>query len=157
MPKLKIVWDVHQRSTFCFRNLKDRCDIFSCPKLKDVSWLIYARNLETLSLHDLGELEDVISGNYAGEIDVFSRLKYLKLDMLMNLKKICSHTVKFFFLEFITVKKCPQLMRLPFDINSDIPSTLQRIEGYQEWWEKLEWEDETTKSNLAPYFVDTGS
>ncbi|KAI3986097.1 hypothetical protein MKX01_031212 [Papaver californicum] len=143
MPKLDIVWDVPQRSTICFANLKV-VSIARCPKLKDVSWLIYAQNLETLELHSLDKLEEIISTDrFAGE------------EMLMNndsKKKICNHNVKFLVLESITAKKCPKLMKLPFDINSVIPTTLQWIQGHPQWWERLEWDDETTKSNLAPYF-----
>ncbi|KAI3934644.1 hypothetical protein MKW92_035115 [Papaver armeniacum] len=157
MTKLNIVWDVPQRSSFCFQNLKVVSISNSCPKLKDVSWLIYAPNLETLELYNIEKLEEIICTDRFPEehilIDnVFSRLKYLKLSELRSLKKICNPTVKFLVLESITAKACPQLMELPFDINSVIPNTLQWIEGHSKWWERLEWDDETTKSNLSPYF-----
>ncbi|XP_026420335.1 disease resistance protein SUMM2-like [Papaver somniferum] len=75
---------------FCFLILKD-VSIMYYPKVKDVSWLIYAQNLEKLELFCLQELEEVISDRFAGEdmlSNVFSRLKHLKLHGLRNLKKI---------------------------------------------------------------------
>lgn len=153
MPKLQIVWDVPQRSTFCFVNIKD-VTIGECPKLKDVTWLIYAQNLEKLSLHSLHGLEEVISDGFAAEemlTNTFSRLKLLILWYQPKLRRICSHNVKFFSLERIIVRDCRELKKLPFNFNSVIANTLQSIEGEKEWWKGLEWEDETTESNLAPY------
>ncbi|KAI3958594.1 hypothetical protein MKW92_050581 [Papaver armeniacum] len=156
MRKLQIVWDVPQRSrtTFCFMNLKD-VEILSCPKLKDMSWLIYAQNLETLDLCLLDGLEEVISDGFAAEVkltNTFSRLRRFRLYYLPKLKRICNPDVKFLSLENIHVRQCGKLKKLPFGTNSVISNTLQSIEGPRGWWEGLEWEDETTKSNIAPYF-----
>ncbi|KAI3948143.1 hypothetical protein MKX01_014742 [Papaver californicum] len=154
MPKLRIVWDVPQQS-FCSVNLKRVC-IKGCPQLKDLTWLIYAPNLGALILIELDGLEEIISSNgFALEeklMNTFSRLTYLRLYSLRNLKRVCDHNVKFFLLEKFLVEKCPELKNLPFNTNSVIPRTLQMIEGSKEWWESLEWEDEATKSNLTSYF-----
>ncbi|KAI3978343.1 hypothetical protein MKX01_013141 [Papaver californicum] len=118
MPKLRIVWDAPHQS-FSSVNLK-HVIIIGCPQIKDVTWLVYAQNLETLTLITMDGLEEIISNEFATEeklINTFSRLKILRLRHLRNLKR-----------------------------------TLKMIEGEVEWWERLEWEDETTKSSLAPYF-----
>ncbi|KAI3965619.1 hypothetical protein MKX01_010576 [Papaver californicum] len=156
MPKLMIVWDMPQRSTttFCFMNLKD-VEILGCPKLKDMSWLIYAQNLETLDLCLLDGLEEVISDSFAAEeklANAFSRLKRFRFYYLPKLKRICNHDTKLLSLEGIHVRQCGKLKKLPFGTNSVISNTLQSIEGRQGWWDGLEWEDEITKSNFAPYF-----
>ncbi|KAI3941745.1 hypothetical protein MKW92_021602 [Papaver armeniacum] len=132
---LKIVCYVHQRSTFCFVNLKD-VSIKSCPRLKDITWLIYAQNLETLRLRDLDELEEVISDGFAAKeklINTFSRLNSLVLEDMPKLKRICNPNVKFVSLEHILVKNCSELKKLPFDANSVIQNTLM-IEGSEKWW-----------------------
>ncbi|KAI3941737.1 hypothetical protein MKW92_021594 [Papaver armeniacum] len=153
MPKLRIVWDVPQRS-FCSLSLK-HVAIKGCPRLNDVTWLIYAQNLEVLFLVELDGLVEIVSDGFATQEklkNTFSRLNHFRLGSLRNLKRVCDHNVKFFLLEKIYVVGCPELKKLPFNTSSMIPQTLQTIEGEKLWWERLEWEDEATKSNLAPYF-----
>ncbi|KAI3965237.1 hypothetical protein MKX01_008948 [Papaver californicum] len=102
-------------------------------------------------------LEEIISNEFATEeklINTFSRLKILELRHLSNLKRVCEPNVKFSLLENIKVECCPELKKLPFNSNIGIPRTLTMIEGEEEWWERLDWDDEATKSNLDPYFRD---
>ncbi|RZC48058.1 hypothetical protein C5167_040999 [Papaver somniferum] len=153
MPKLRIVWDVPQAS-FCSVNLK-RVIIRGCPQLKDITWLIYAQNLRELILENLDGLEEIISNGFAAQeqlINTFSKLNYLVLRSVRNLKRVCDQNVKFFLLEKISVVGCPALKKLPFSANSMIPRTLNMIQGEKQWWESQEWEDEATKCNLAPCF-----
>ncbi|KAI3962217.1 hypothetical protein MKX01_030767 [Papaver californicum] len=152
MPKLRIVWDAPHQS-FSSVNL-NLVRIRGCPQIKDVTWLVYAQNLESLYLSQMDGLEEIISNEFATEeklINTFSRLKILVLQHLRNLKRVCEPNLKFSLLEDIIVESCPELKKLPFNSNIGIPRTLM-IQGEEEWWERLEWEDETTKSNLAPYF-----
>ncbi|KAI3905931.1 hypothetical protein MKW92_041329 [Papaver armeniacum] len=156
MPKLRIVWGVPHQS-FCSSSLK-HVAIKGCPRLNDVTWLIYAQNLETLFLVELDGLVEIISDGFATQEklkNTFSRLNHLRLGSLRNLNRVCDHNVKFFLLEKVFVMRCPELKKLPFNTNSFIPQTLETIEGEKLWWERLEWEDEATKSNLAPYFRET--
>ncbi|KAI3951333.1 hypothetical protein MKW92_031031 [Papaver armeniacum] len=154
MPKLRIVWDVPQQSFFSV-SLK-RVIITGCPGLKDITWLIYIQNLELLRLVEMDGLEDIISSGFAAEqklITTFSRLSLLSLHSLKNLRRICDQNVKFFRLENILVVGCPKLKKLPFNTNSLIPRSLKKIEGEEQWWERLEWGDEATKSKFNSYFV----
>ncbi|KAI3908406.1 hypothetical protein MKW92_030420 [Papaver armeniacum] len=139
MPKLRIVWDVPQQSFFSV-SLK-RVIITGCPGLKDITWLIYIQNLELLRLVEMDGLEDIISSGFAAEqklITTFSRLSLLSLHSLKNLRRICDQNVKFFRLENILVLD---------------PWSLKKIEGEEQWWERLEWGDEATKSKFNSYFV----
>lgn len=159
MLKFKIVLDVPPRSRFCFANLK-YVSIRRCPKLKEITWLIYAPNLETLYLEDLSELEEVISDGFAAEEKLkttFSRLDSLSFNSIPKLKRICNHNVNVFSLERILVNGCPELKKLMFNTNTVILQTLKKIEGEKQWWESLEWEDETTKSNLAQICIGSAS
>ncbi|PIA40676.1 hypothetical protein AQUCO_02400023v1 [Aquilegia coerulea] len=47
--------------------------------------------------------------------------------------------------------KCPKLRRLPLDSDS-AHNTLQYIKGKFEWWNSLEWDNETIKSTFTPFF-----
>ncbi|KAI3905927.1 hypothetical protein MKW92_041325 [Papaver armeniacum] len=114
---------------------------------------MYAQNLELLLLVKLDGLEEIISTGFASEeLNMFSKLNCLDLRSLRNLKCICDDNVNFFHLEKIAVKGCPELKKLPFNTSSTIPRTLKMIQGEEQWWERLEWEEIATKSNLAPYF-----
>ncbi|RZC66049.1 hypothetical protein C5167_009744 [Papaver somniferum] len=149
VAQLDIVCDMLQQSS-CFVNLK-HVRIMGCHELKDVSWLIYAQNLEILDMGYQNILEEIISYRFPGVTDcdiTFRRLQTMKLYELGNLQRICNHNVKFPVLKHITVMYCPKLKKLPFD-----PRTLRKIEGQKEWWESLVWEDETAKSILTPFFV----
>ncbi|KAI3942717.1 hypothetical protein MKW92_048559 [Papaver armeniacum] len=100
-------------------------------------------------------LEEIISDGFVTEemlTNMFSKLNCLDFRCLRNLKWICDRNVKFFHLEKVSVDGCPELKMLPFNTNSVIPQTLKMIKGEERWWESLEWEDEVTKSYLAPYF-----
>ena len=55
-------------------------------------------------------------------------------------------------LKVIHVVRCPNLRKLPFDSNIGISKNLEEIEGEEEWWVELEWENQTIMHNLAPYF-----
>ncbi|KAI3957548.1 hypothetical protein MKX01_001907 [Papaver californicum] len=126
--ELNIVCDMLQQS-LCLVNLK-HVRIMGCHKLKDVSWLIYAQNLETLYLGCQSRLEEIISDRFPGLTDyniTFPRLQTLKLEELKNLQRISNHNVKFTVLKDIRVMDCPGLKKLPFD-----SETLRRIEGENE-------------------------
>ncbi|OVA07903.1 hypothetical protein BVC80_8991g47 [Macleaya cordata] len=170
----------HQFCCCLFTNLQ-HVYIVNCGALiKDVTWLIYAQGLKTLHLERIYGLEEVISDDgfappppppppqipmqqqallvdekysySSNTCTIFSSLKILGLCDLPNLKSIYVHPLAFPCLEEIIVDDCPKLKKLPLDTNSANNNTLKKIEGKTEWWERLEWEDETIKSTFAPYF-----
>ncbi|KAL6314972.1 hypothetical protein AAG906_029194 [Vitis piasezkii] len=55
-------------------------------------------------------------------------------------------------LKVMNVVGCPHLRKLPFDSNIRNSKNLKEIGGEEEWWEKLEWADQTILHNLTPYF-----
>ncbi|PIA34027.1 hypothetical protein AQUCO_03900137v1 [Aquilegia coerulea] len=165
LPKL-IIWMMSQRLGYLdARNL--HCAHFrklhhlyldGCHAMVNLTWLLLIPNLQTLEIWDCSSLQDIISsseksggGGYpCDENTTFSNLKNLWLLDLPNLQSICSHTSALSFpsLETIAVRRCPKLRRLPLDSNS-AKYTLKKIEGKAEWWNELEWENETTKTQFA--------
>ncbi|OVA00943.1 hypothetical protein BVC80_4509g1 [Macleaya cordata] len=97
-------------------------------------------------------VDDEKYSSYSNTCTIFSSLKTLWFWTLPNLKSICVHPLDFPCLEEISVNECPKLKKLPLDTNSANNNTLREIVGSTEWWESLEWEDETIKSTFAPYF-----
>lgn len=85
-------------------------------------------------------------------LGVFSRLTSLPLVMLPELRSIHGRALSFPSLRYIHVYACPSLRKLPFDSNTGVSKKVEEIKGKQEWWDGLEWEDQTTMHNLTPYF-----
>ncbi|KAL6314843.1 hypothetical protein AAG906_029059 [Vitis piasezkii] len=122
--------------------------IESCANLMKLTCLIYASNLKLLNILDCTSLEEVIQVGESGvseiesDLGLFSRLvlEYMRMSLL------------FPSLRVMNVVRCPNLRKLPFDSNLKISKNLEEIKGEQESWAELEWEDQTIKHNLTPYF-----
>ena len=128
------------------------------PKLLNLTWLIYIPCLEDLEAMDCESLKEVIgetSNLVSDNFGIFSRLKILSLSNLPNLTSIIGRALTFPSLTNLWVKKCPNLRKLPFDSNSTrSASNLRTIRGETDWWEGLEWDDETTKHIFSPYLEE---
>ncbi|KAJ9672980.1 hypothetical protein PVL29_026306 [Vitis rotundifolia] len=131
--------------------------IGNCKNLMKLTFLIYAPNLKILLIDACGSLEEVIEVDQCGvskiESDgLFSRLVHLHLWGLPKLRSICRWSLLFPSLKVMSVFECPNLRKLSFDSNIGISKNVEEIRGRQEWWDDLEWEDQTIKHNLTPYF-----
>ncbi|RVW23586.1 Disease resistance protein RPS5 [Vitis vinifera] len=127
-----------------------------CSKLLDLTWLVYAPYLERLHVEDCELIEEVIRDDsevceIKEKLDIFSRLKSLKLNRLPRLKSIYQHPLLFPSLETIKVCECKSLRSLPFDSNTS-NNSLMKIKGETSWWNRLKWKDETIKHSFTPYF-----
>ncbi|XP_002528173.2 probable disease resistance protein At1g61300 [Ricinus communis] len=131
----------------CFKELS-RVVIRKCP-IKNLTWLIYARMLQTLELDDCNSVVEIIADDIVETEDetcqkIFSQLKRLDLSYLSSLHTICRQALSFPSLEKITVYECPRLRKLPF--NSDSARTsLKEIRGKENWWNGLQWDEEVKK------------
>ncbi|KAJ9692428.1 hypothetical protein PVL29_011470 [Vitis rotundifolia] len=127
-----------------------------CSKLLDLTWLVYAPYLDYLHVEDCESIEEVIRDDsevceIKEKLDIFSRLKYLKLYRLPRLKSIYQHPLLFPSLEIIKVCECKGLRSLPFDSNTS-NNSLKKIKGETSWWNQLKWKDETIRHSFTPYF-----
>ncbi|XP_034696122.1 disease resistance protein SUMM2-like [Vitis riparia] len=142
------------RSNQHFRSLRD-VKIWSCPKLLNLTWLIYAACLQSLSVQSCESMKEVISIDYVTSstqhASIFTRLTSLVLGGMPMLESIYQGALLFPSLEIISVINCPRLRRLPIDSNSATKS-LKKIEGDLTWWGRLEWEDESVAENFTNYF-----
>ena len=127
-----------------------------CSKLLDLTRLVYAPYLEHLFVEDCELIEEVIRDDsevceIKEKLDIFSRLKSLKLNRLPRLKNIYQHPLLFPSLEIIKVYECKGLRSLPFDSNTS-NNSLKKIKGKTSWWNQLKWNNETCKHSFTPYF-----
>ena len=90
-------------------------------------------------------------------LGVFSRLISLTLTWLPKLRSIYGRALPFPSLRHIHVSGCPSLRKLPFHSNTGVSKKFEKIKGDQEWWDELEWEDQTIMHKLTPYFQSDSS
>ncbi|ESR40603.1 hypothetical protein CICLE_v10027593mg [Citrus x clementina] len=146
-----------RREPFVFRSLH-RVTIDSCLKLKDLTFLVFAPNLKSLSLFNCRAMEEIISvGKFAevpemmGHISPFENLRSLRLSHLPNLKSIYWKPLPFTHLKEMVVHGCDQLKKLPLDSNSAKERKFV-IRGQADWWDRLQWEDEATQIAFSSCF-----
>ncbi|XVF11273.1 hypothetical protein REPUB_Repub08aG0012700 [Reevesia pubescens] len=72
-----------------------------------------------------------------------------------ELKSIYWDALPFSCLKKIQVVECPKLKRLPLNSNGAKENKIG-IEGREEWWKELEWEDESTLNAFLPRFERIG-
>lgn len=154
LPKLNIIWSETCTPPIHFKYLYF-VYINSCHGLRDLSWLVLVPSLKYLDISNCKEVEEIIVGEFprttVDNHTIFSRLETLWLDGLPKLKSICQAALPFPCLEHITVKSCPLLKKLPFSSDST-KKPLLKIQGHTEWWDALQWEDQTAKSSFQPFF-----
>ncbi|KAF5202255.1 Disease resistance protein, partial [Thalictrum thalictroides] len=155
LPKLVISWDVRNLQCEHFRKLRF-VYLEECDAIVEITWLLLVPNLQLLWIEDCGGLEEIISSSeefgVAYDKNTFSNLKTFVLKGLPNLQSICGmNALPFPSLETIHVRRCPKLRRLPVDSNS-AKNTLKKIKGEEEWWEGLEWENETIKARFIQMY-----
>ncbi|PIA30428.1 hypothetical protein AQUCO_05500002v1 [Aquilegia coerulea] len=156
LPKLIISWDSRNlEDSARFRKLH-RVHLNGCHTMVDLTWLLLIPNLQTIWIQNCESLQEILSSDESGgtyDQNTFSNLKFLRLYELPNLRSICCMSaLPFPSLETIYVSYCPELRRLPLDSNS-AKNTLKKIEGRVKWWDGLEWENETVKSQFARFFT----
>ncbi|KAF5192159.1 Nb-arc domain-containing disease resistance protein [Thalictrum thalictroides] len=136
-----------------------------CSKLKyllPMRVLREIRQLEILKIsHSKSMVMIVEPENYEDEgieVDqekaILPRLKSLHLEDLPELMSFCPSRLCFDWpaLEYVTVYDCPRLKRLPLHTNS--APKLRTLDVEQQWFDGLEWEDESLKSRLQPLLLD---
>ncbi|KAE8721186.1 putative Disease resistance protein family [Hibiscus syriacus] len=134
--------------------------ISSCYKLKDVTWLFLAPNLRSLWITRCAKMEEMLSEGRLGEVANVVGIPYptpfLKLETLFfidlpELKSMYWDALPLPCLKRICIDDCPKLKKLPLNSDSAKENHIT-IEGSQDWWEQLEWENEATRNAFMPSF-----
>ncbi|XVF11269.1 hypothetical protein REPUB_Repub08aG0012300 [Reevesia pubescens] len=141
----------------CFQNLRELW-IDRCLQLRDITWLILAPNLSLITVLSCHKMEEIINERKLSQVaevvetsSLFAKLVDLYLGDMPELKSIYWDALPFSCLKVICVDKCPKLKRLPLNSNSAKENKI-RIQGVEEWWKELEWEDESTLNAFLPCF-----
>ncbi|KAI9160636.1 hypothetical protein LWI28_010188 [Acer negundo] len=131
--------------------------LYGCSKLRDVTWLVFAPNLKILWIFGCDEMKEIISvegevGEMMGNQLPFPRLQFLYLEFLPELVSIYCNPLPFPHLKRIKIFECPKLKKLPLGSNSIKTSRSLIITGEEDWWNELQWEDQTTHDHFLPFF-----
>ncbi|KAK9188273.1 hypothetical protein WN944_019674 [Citrus x changshan-huyou] len=137
------------RQPYVFRSLEEVTVRF-CRKLKHLTFLVFAPNLKSISVCLCDDMEEIIS---AGEFDdipemtgiissPFAKLQRLRLEGLGRLKSIYWKPLPLPRLKELEVRGCDSLEKLPLDSNG----RRILIRGHEDWWRRLQWEDEATQN-----------
>ncbi|KDO40333.1 hypothetical protein CISIN_1g041843mg, partial [Citrus sinensis] len=140
------------RQPCVFRSLEE-VTVDNCGNLKHLTFLVFAPNLKSISVRDCDDMEEIIS---AGEFDdipemtgiissPFAKLQHLQLGGLGRLKSIYWKPLPLPRLKELTVVDCDSLEKLPLDSNSANGRRIL-IRGDEDWWRRLQWEDEATQN-----------
>uniref|UniRef100_A0A1J3DHU8 Putative disease resistance protein n=1 Tax=Noccaea caerulescens TaxID=107243 RepID=A0A1J3DHU8_NOCCA len=144
------------RENPCFANLSSVI-LMRCNSNKDLTWLLFAPNLVTLTIVQSEEVEEIINKekttNLTGIIIPFQKLKFCGLDNLPKLESIYWSPLSFPCLRSVYANNCPKLRKLPLDATSvprlgEFSITMRPPEQITD----LEWEDEDTKNRFLPLF-----
>ncbi|KAK9923203.1 hypothetical protein M0R45_031634 [Rubus argutus] len=137
-------------SQSCFLCLQ-HVEVVSCGELKDLTWLIFAPNLNCLYIHFCKKIKKIINlkrlggvATVVGLLRPFEKLATLHLSNLPLLKSIYESALPFPYLKEMHINWCEELKKLPLNCNTLRLSTL-RIIGREAWWNQLEWEDQFSR------------
>ncbi|KAF7116293.1 hypothetical protein RHSIM_RhsimUnG0032000 [Rhododendron simsii] len=101
-----------------------------------------------LKIEKCGLVEDIIpEADAVGNLSVLPKLEELILLDKAILSRICAiESLEWPSLEKLEIFGCPSLRRLPFKEGNS--ACLERIEGEQEWWGALQWQNQEYKEDL---------
>ena len=132
-------------------------EVTLCPSLKYLlaygGFILSLDNLDEVSLshcEDLGDLFLYSSGDTSISDPVVPNLRVIDLHGLPNLRTFCRQEESWPHLEHLQVSRCGLLKKLP--LNRQSATTIKEIRGEQEWWNQLEWDDDSTRLSLQHFF-----
>ncbi|KAJ4718287.1 NBS-LRR type disease resistance protein [Melia azedarach] len=145
------------RQTHGLHSLRE-VNIWSCSKVRDLTWLIFAPCLQHLTIRSCHDMEEIISHGKLGEardiiqnLNPLAKLQYFELRYLPNLKSIYRDALPFPHMEKIIIRGCPNLNELPLDSDSSKGHKFD-INGEEHWWKELHWKDQATQNFFLPFF-----
>ncbi|KAB1225484.1 hypothetical protein CJ030_MR1G018623 [Morella rubra] len=113
-------------------------------------------NLEVIEISSCGELNEIFkypSLQTIAPYPVVPNLQTLKLENLPKLRTLCKDEKIWPRLRHVDVIKCDLLRKLPLTVQN--AANMKEIRGEAQWWNALDWDADTTRSSLQPYFFSS--
>ncbi|CAL5378068.1 unnamed protein product [Camellia sinensis] len=145
LPKLESIWKdpgLTKLTTLVLISCQMLVKIFPAGVIQQLHEVQY------LKIDKCQKIEEIIAESDAvRNLNVLPKLKELILLDMPKLRSVCAiESLAWGSLEKIEILKCPILLKLPF--NKDNAAKLETIEAEQEWWEKLQWQNDEVKERL---------
>nr|GMC49320.1 disease resistance protein At4g27190-like [Ipomoea batatas] len=126
--------------------------VYDCHQLENVftmdGTLHKLAKLESIEICGCEKLSEVFKN--ASTNNFVPMLKSLHLERLPALEEICKADESWNSLEELRVWECSMLRKLPLSVQS--AENIESISGEQNWWNKLQWDNENLKMHLHPLF-----
>ncbi|KAL6285847.1 hypothetical protein ACE6H2_010237 [Prunus campanulata] len=130
-------------------------EVMDCENVENLEWLVFAKNLIRLDVYGCSRMTTILGLNRTETVDYtltsFAKLTVLRLSRLPSLRNISEYPLRVRFLKKILISGCLKLTRLPLNSSSAQTSNLI-IEGEEEWWNRLVWEDQAARNAFLPCF-----
>ncbi|KAL2476237.1 Disease resistance protein [Abeliophyllum distichum] len=134
-------------------------DIFSCPQLKHLfsvegtgRTLVKLEEIRIESCEMLKELfEYPKSGQHLDTGLVAPNLQVLKLKNLPSLETLCRRNESWQHMQQLELLNCNLLRKLPLTTQNE--DSIKEVRGQQEWWNRLEWDNEDMKRRVQNHFI----
>ncbi|GAY54542.1 hypothetical protein CUMW_157470 [Citrus unshiu] len=129
-------------------------------QVEGLDMLVFAPSLKSIVVLSCCDMEQIIKAEKLSQLhhhhqerrkSVFAKLQFLSLENLRNLCCINWEALAFPNLKEIRVEACPKLFKLPLDSNSAKGRKVV-IKGEENWWKKLQWEDQDTQNAFLSCF-----
>ncbi|KAH7666253.1 RNI-like protein [Dioscorea alata] len=129
--------------------------INECRKLSSLSWVMRLPSLTELSVQVCEGIKELFTEEdgeiqQVSEAPSFPNLRSLTLEHLPNLVSMSNQALDFPLLCSFPIFNCPNLKRLVFKPDI-VNKEFVQIHCVKEWWERLEWEDDTIQSFLSRF------
>ncbi|PIA36531.1 hypothetical protein AQUCO_03300012v1 [Aquilegia coerulea] len=162
LDRMKKIYHGPTPSTGFFGQLRI-LDVFGCNQIKNIfsaNLLLAIKRLEHLHVQYCSSLKEIVGGENEDEVPgdhscLLPQLKTLELWGLRSLTSFYQGDIPIGCpLEKIVVRECRNLKKFP--LAPQTASHLQTFEVETDWFDALEWADQSHKAIFQPFFEEVG-
>ncbi|EHA8589265.1 putative Disease resistance protein [Cocos nucifera] len=151
LPNLRSIWEGNG-APGSFRSIKEiflyRCD--NVRHLFSTNELQLLISLEELKINSCVQMVEIVAGEVGNGVIALPKLRRIVLKELPELNRMWEGFLSLESLREMEVLWCTSLTQLA--INMEKTSALEVIRGDREWWDSLEWQNDSSKSHFQNNF-----